>query len=67
MTIEQTAAHLFDHVGDMITGGAAALIVSAAVRALPPPEPMGSKVYVWLYNFTHALLANFDRVGKTKP
>jgi len=48
-----------------LQGGAAALILSAAARALPKPEPKGSQFYLWLYNFAGYLLANFDRT--TKP
>ena len=29
-------------------GGAGALVVSAAARALPEPVPMGSRLYLWL-------------------
>lgn len=43
-----------------LMGGAGALIVSAAARALPDPQPMGSKLYGWFYRFVHFLLANPD-------
>ncbi|MGA2268190.1 MAG: hypothetical protein ABSH44_06935 [Bryobacteraceae bacterium] len=46
----------------LLTGGTAALVASAAARALPEPTPMGSRFYLWFYRFTHVLLANFDKV-----
>lgn len=46
---------------DWLLGGAAALILSAAARALPEPVPMGSKFYLWIYRFSQNLLANFDK------
>jgi hypothetical protein len=46
-------------------------IFSAAARSLPAPEPMGSRFYLFFYNFMHNLLANFDKtvknVGPTDP
>ena len=46
------------------------LVLSAAVRALPEPDvfPMtrGKMFYLWLYNFTHAILANWDKIGGNK-
>lgn len=53
------------HVPVWLMGSVGALVASAAVRALPAPEPMGSKVYLWFYQFTHALLANFDKLQGT--
>lgn len=44
--------------------GGAALVLSAAARALPEPQPMGSRLYLWFYNFSHGMLANFDKLGK---
>jgi hypothetical protein len=38
-------------------------VLSAAARALPEPEAMGNRFYLWFYNFAHALLANFDKLG----
>lgn len=43
------------------TGGVAALVLSAAARALPEPEPMGSRFYLWFYRFAQNLMANFDK------
>lgn len=51
-------------VPDWATGAAAALVISAAARALPEPVPMGSRVYLWLYRFAQNLLANFDKTAK---
>lgn len=42
-------------------GGAGALVLSAAARALPTPDPMGSRFYLWFYRFSQNLLANFDK------
>lgn len=47
---------------NLLTGSAAALVVSAAARALPQPVSTGSPVYAWFYQFTHIILANFDKV-----
>lgn len=44
-----------------MTGGAGALVISAAARALPDPAPAGSRLYLWLYRFVHYVLANFDK------
>jgi len=53
---------------NLLTGGTAALVASAAARALPDPTPMGSRLYLWLYRFAHLILANFDKVtNEGKP
>jgi len=55
-------------VFNLLTGGTAALVASAAARALPDPTPMGSRLYLWLYRFAHLVLANFDKVtNEGKP
>lgn len=59
--VAEVAVHLFDHLGDVITGSVGALVISAAVRALPVPEPMGSKFYQWFYVFTQNVFINFDK------
>lgn len=50
----------------LLTGGGAALIASAAARALPEPSESGSGFYQWFYQwfyqFAHLLLANFDKL-----
>jgi hypothetical protein len=56
-------SQLLDFINSPIGGAVIALIVSAAVRALPEPQPMGNLFYLWFYNFSHTLLANFDKVG----
>ncbi len=43
------------------TGGAGALILSAAARALPEPKPAGNPFYGWFYRFVQNILANFDK------
>jgi hypothetical protein len=56
------------YVLNLLTGGTAALVASAAARALPEPTPMGSRLYLWLYRFAHLILANFDKVtNEGKP
>jgi hypothetical protein len=50
------------NVLDLLMGSAGALVISAAARALPAPSPIGSRFYTWFYQFTHLLLANFDKV-----
>lgn len=50
-------------VWNLLTGGAGALLLSAAARALPEPAPGGSALYLWLFRFAHYVLANFDKAG----
>jgi hypothetical protein len=45
----------------LVTGGAGAIVLSAAARALPAPLPSDPRVYLWFYNFCGYLLANFDK------
>lgn len=45
----------------VVTGGGAALILSRVARALPKPDPMGSKVYQFAYNFAQTFLSNPDQ------
>jgi hypothetical protein len=54
-----------NNVVDLLTGSAGALVFSAAARALPAPSPSGSRFYAWFFQFTHLLLANFDKVQFT--
>ena len=42
-------------------GGGAALVASAAAHALPEPQPMGSRAYLFFYKFVQNMLANFDK------
>jgi hypothetical protein len=49
------------HVVNLLSGSAGALMLSAAARALPEPTAPGSRFYAWFYQFTHLLLANFDK------
>jgi len=49
------------HVLTFLSGNAAALLFSAAARALPQPEPFGSRFYLWFFRFVQNLLANFDK------
>jgi hypothetical protein len=45
----------------LIGGGGASLIVSRIARALPKPEPMGSRFYLFLFNLAQTFLANPDQ------
>ncbi|MGO9230454.1 MAG: hypothetical protein ACLQKA_14785 [Bryobacteraceae bacterium] len=47
-----------------LTGAMAAIVLSAAARALPDPAPTGSRVYLWFFRFAQNLLANFDKTEK---
>ena len=59
---------MHSYVFNLLTGGTAALVASAAARALPDPTPAGSRIYQWLYRFAHLILANFDKVtNEGKP
>jgi hypothetical protein len=49
------------HISPIALGAIIALLISAAVRALPDPEPMGSKFYAWFFKFTHFVLSNYDK------
>jgi hypothetical protein len=49
------------HLLTFLSGNAAALLFSAAARALPQPEALGSRCYLWFYRFIQNLLANFDK------
>ena len=49
------------HLLNLVTGSVGALIASAAARALPEPNPMGPRFYLWFYKFIHFILANFDK------
>lgn len=53
-----------------LSGAGLFIIISAAVRSLPVPKTpvsgFGPQFYMWLYNFTHAVLSNYDKLIK-KP
>lgn len=51
------------HTFDWLAGGGAAILASAAARALPEPQPMGSRVYLFFYRFVQNVLANFDKAA----
>lgn len=55
-------------IQNWIEGAAGALIISAAVRALPAPSEtpagFGQNFYAWFYRFTHGILANWDKLKK---
>jgi hypothetical protein len=58
------------YIINTLTGSAAALVASAAARALPEPAEKGSRVYLWFYRFAHFILANFDKsqaVNENQP
>lgn len=54
------------HVITFLSGNAAALLFSAAARALPEPEVLGSRFYLWFYRFSQNLLANLDLSAAAK-
>ena len=49
-----------------LDGAVIALVLSAAVRALPEPAPQckgfWQKFYLWFFNFTHGIMANLDKI-----
>ena len=45
----------------LLAAGGAGLIVSRIARALPKPEPMGSRLYLFLFNLAQGFLANPDQ------
>ena len=51
------------HVVNLLSGSAGALMLSAAARALPEPTAPGSRFYAWFYQFTHLLLANLIQIS----
>jgi hypothetical protein len=50
------------NMANLLMGRGRAGVVGGA-RALPEPTTLGSRLYAWFYQFTHLLLANFDKVG----
>jgi len=44
----------------------ATLESSRAARALPEPEVLGSRFYLWFYRFSQNLLANLDLSAAAK-
>ncbi len=49
------------------SGAAIALILSAAVRALPVPGTttgFSVAIYTWLYRFANGILSNYDLAAK---
>ncbi len=53
------------------SGAVGAIILSAAVRALPEPGSTGtnpfSALYGWFFRFMNGILANFDRAFPVSP
>jgi hypothetical protein len=49
-------------VSSPFSGAVAAVVVSAAVRALPEPgsKHLGSALYSWFYRFSNGLMMNLD-------
>lgn len=52
---------------ELVDGMIVFFVLSTAVRALPEPEENGSKFYLWFYNFTHGILANYELLRKRGP
>ncbi len=48
----------------ILTGGVAARQLSAAVRALEPPDAQSGKLYRWFYRYTQIAMANPDLADK---
>lgn len=42
------------------------MLLSAAVRALPVPNPQGSAVYGFIYRFIQNVMANFDKAQTSR-
>jgi hypothetical protein len=53
--------NLMPYVWNPAFGAFAALVASAAVRAMPAPLTGGSRFYLWFYGFLQLLLANLDK------
>lgn len=66
MDVGHTLSHLYQHIGDAASGAVMAVVMSAAVRALPEPQPMGSALYGWFYRFTQGALSNYDKLGANR-
>lgn len=67
MVHNQIATILTDFVSSgWLDGMALFWVISAAVRALPKPKESASDLYLWFFQFTHTLLANFElaKLGK---
>lgn len=48
------------------SGAAGALLLSALIRTMPNPSTFNDNVwYRWFYDFSQAVLANFDKSGFT--
>jgi hypothetical protein len=48
-------------IGWLVAGGGAGVLLSHIARALPQPEPKGSKLYQFLFNLAQTWLSNPDR------
>jgi hypothetical protein len=57
---------LLDFLNTPQGGFVAALVLSAACRALPTPTEKSNGFYTWLHSFAGLLMANFDKIGATK-
>jgi hypothetical protein len=53
--------NLTPYVWNPAFGAFAALVASAAVRAMPTPLTGGSRFYLWFYGFLQLLMANLDK------
>lgn len=53
--------HVILEIGKYLAGSVGAILLSAAARALPRPEPLGSRFYLWFFGFANLLLANLDK------
>jgi len=54
------------YLTQFLLNGGAALVLSAAARALPDPVPSSSRVYLWFFVFANLLLVNKEKLDKSK-
>jgi hypothetical protein len=57
-TLQAFISHEATH---LVSTGVATLILVRAVRALPTPVPLGSRFYLWFYNFSQSMCSNPDK------
>lgn len=58
---------ILDWLNSPLGGAIAFFAFSSAARALPEPLPCGSRFYLFIFNFSHSLLSNWDKVRGGKP
>jgi hypothetical protein len=58
----QLKNYLIQHLIGWIASGGLTLVAVAAVRALPPPAPLGNRFYAWFYRFVQMVASNPDKL-----